>query len=137
MIEVGGVCQCDSSSNLYYNSGTNTCTSCSSAITSCTSCTANVLVTTCNSCASGTFLNSTTGLCQTCTTYCQTCTETLCTLCVSNSFTVSGVDCFCDASSQLYLDTSTNPDSCQLCSTFISNCLTCSDASGSLECQVC
>jgi hypothetical protein len=130
---VGGLCQCDSTQNLYYDSVTGTCVVCSTAISSCTSCLATGLLTTCLTCVSGYYPDGTT--CVPCNNYCLTCTNTTCTLCSSSTFTISGQDCICDNTQQLFLDTMTS--TCLICSSFISNCQTCDNSTSTLTCLLC
>jgi proprotein convertase subtilisin/kexin type 5 len=137
LVKSGSTCVCNSTQNLYYNAAGKNCTSCSAAIPYCASCSSSGLSTSCSSCSSGSFKNTTSGLCQLCSPYCSTCTSSSCTLCVSSTFSISGTTCYCDASQQLFLTTSTSPNSCASCSSFVSNCQTCTAPSGTVLCQTC
>ena len=130
---VGGFCQCDSSQNLFYDATSGTCTLCSIAVVECTSCVSTGLLTTCLACNNGFYPDG--SACVPCNAYCLSCNNTTCLLCVSSTFTISGMDCICDNTHQLYLDNMTS--TCVACSALISNCQTCDNSTFTLTCVQC
>jgi hypothetical protein len=120
LVPINGVCGCPLGQNLFYDPITMSCLSCSLALPQCLSCTANLTATTCLVCAQGFFVSG--GVCVQCAPNCLICTPTVCTKCQS-TFVISGTTCVCNATLQLFI----NPagTQCALCSSLITNCLTC------------
>ena len=114
------------------------CSTCESFVTNCTSCTGvGPFAVTCVACADGTYLNSSSNTCESCSPSCSLCTVSDCTQCVSPTFSINATDCFCNETAQLFLNTSSTPESCDSCGNFIPNCVDCLNSSGNLTCQQC
>lgn len=111
------VCSCPT--NNYYSASALACVPCPILFPNCLTCVAVTTTTTCTLCSSGFYTNGTA--CLVCSSNCNNCTATNCTSC-KPTFISSGINCVCDASNQMFVNTS---GSCATCSNLIVGCLSC------------
>ena len=130
---INGVCACNDVVQLYYNSNSNTCTSCGSIDLACPNCCTsckNVLTpslpqpTICLSCITGYYPVSNSINCLVCPSTCTACTDAAtCTSCKPTYLILPGTTmCACDTGAQYF---SNPPNGCQLCSNIIPHCTNC------------
>ena len=133
---LGGICDCNATAQMFEDGGF--CSTCETFITNCTSCTGvGPLAVACVTCVDGTYLNSSSNTCEPCSPFCSLCTITDCTQCISPTFSINATECYCNETAQVFLNTSSTPESCDACANFIPSCLDCSNSSGTLFCQQC
>jgi hypothetical protein len=136
ILSVSG-CICNNTAGLYFSLDYSSCLTCTAAIINCLTC-ANNGSTICSCCSNGYYASNNSQICSPCGGNCLTCaiTATSCTSCIVTYSMVTVSSCLCDNSAGLFYDLSTK--GCTLCSSLITNCLTCTtDSSNLTQCSVC